>query len=72
MRFVLIMTGLCALLAGCERYTEKKSPCFGTTGKSIVTRAAQTPLTISAPSPHAKGTSAIKDCVFQDLSSPLE
>lgn len=65
MRIVLILVGLCALLAGCERYTEKKSPCIDNTGKPIVSRTAQTPLTINEPAPKTK------DCVFEDLSGPV-
>ena len=68
----MVLAGLCTLLAGCERYTEKKSPCFGNTGRSIVARAAQTPLTINALSPPAKDNDGTEDCVFEDLGKPLE
>lgn len=72
MRFVFVLMGLCALLSACERYTEKKSPCFGNTGKPIVARAVQTPLMFHEPDPQTKEIMAAKDCVFEDLGKPLE
>jgi hypothetical protein len=72
MRFVFGLMGLCTLLSACERYTEKKSPCFGNTGKPIVTRAAQTPLTINVSTSQAIENESSKDCLFHDLGKPLE
>lgn len=72
MRFVLVLMGLCTLLSACERYTEKKSPCFGNTGNPIVTRAAQTPLTINTPTSQITDSASSKDCLFEDLGKPLE
>lgn len=72
MRFVLVLMGLGALLSGCARYTEKKSPCFGNTGKPIVARAAQTPLTINSPTSQVIENENSKDCVFEELGKPLE
>lgn len=53
---------LSLLLAGCEKYTEKTSPCFGTAGTPIVSRIAQTPLLFTAPIPS-------KDCTFEPIGS---
>ena len=72
MRFITVLVGLCALLSACERYTEKKSPCFGNTGKPVVTRAVQTPLTINALTLRPIENESSKDCLFEDLGKPAE
>lgn len=72
MRFVLGLASCCVLLVGCEQYTEKKSPCFGNTGKPIVARAAQSPLTANSPTSQVIENENYKDCVFEELGKLLE
>ncbi len=46
------LVALCAaasLLAACEKYTEKTSPCFGRNGEPRVTRSALSVSTMGAP-----------------------
>ncbi len=59
------LAALCAaisLLAACETYTEKTSPCFGRSGKPHVTRAASS----FAASDDASAIPT-KDCGFDAL-----
>jgi hypothetical protein len=61
-------TVLCAaasLLAACETYTEKTSPCFGHTGEPTVTRATL----LFATSVDLRPT-VVQDCVFDALPRP--
>ena len=60
---------LCAaasLLAACENYTEKTSPCFGRNGAPQMTRSALSFSTMGAPA-HA---TAKPDCSFEPLPRP--
>ncbi|MFG6554547.1 hypothetical protein [Sulfitobacter sp. 1A16808] len=60
---------LCAaagLLAACEKYTEKTSPCFGRNGEPQVTRSAFSVSTMGAPVQETTKP----DCTFEPLPQP--
>lgn len=64
-----LLLALCAsasLLAACEKYTEKTSPCFGRNGEPQVTRSALSFSTMGAPVQQA----AKPDCTFEPLPRP--
>ena len=63
---LLALCAAASLLAACEKYTEKTSPCFGRNGEPQVTRSALSFSTLGAP-PHA---SAKPDCSFEPLPRP--
>ena len=54
-----------SLLAACETYTEKTSPCFGRNGEPQITRAALSFSAMGNPE-----QTAAKDCTFEPLPSP--
>ncbi len=63
------LVALCAaasLLAACEKYTEKTSPCFGRNGEPRVTRSALSVSTMGAPVQET----AKPDCSFEPLPRP--
>lgn len=49
-------------LAGCARYTDKTSPCFGQNGDPVVSRNAVAPLSFSS-----KSEAPAKDCLFEPV-----
>lgn len=55
---ILIAVGL----AGCDRYTDKTSPCFGRDGAPVVSRNAVAPLSFSSTS-----EDPAKDCLFEPV-----
>ena len=63
---LLALCATAALLAACEKYTEKTSPCFGRNGEPQVTRSALSFSTIGAPVQQA----AKSDCSFEPLPRP--
>ena len=63
------LLALCAaagLLAACEKYTEKTSPCFGRNGEPQVTRSAFSSSTMGAPVQQATKP----NCAFEPLPRP--
>jgi hypothetical protein len=65
---VKTLATLCAtisLLAACETYTEKTSPCFGRNGKPQVSQTALSFNTLNFAAENAP-----KDCVFDTLPRP--
>ena len=63
------LLALCAaagLLAACENYTEKTSPCFGRNGEPQVTRTALSFSTMGAPVQQG----AKPECTFEPLPRP--
>lgn len=63
------LLALCAatsLLAACEKYTEKTSPCFGRNGEPQVTRSAFSVSIMGAPVQET----AKPDCTFEPLPRP--
>ncbi|MEX0308822.1 MAG: hypothetical protein AB3N17_01110 [Tateyamaria sp.] len=63
------LLALCAsasLIAACEKYTEKTSPCFGRNGEPQVTRSALSFSTMGGPV-HA---TAKPNCTFEPLPRP--
>ncbi len=60
---LLALCAAASLLAACEKYTEKTSPCFGRNGAPQVTRSALSFSTMGAPA-HA---TAKPDCTFEPL-----
>lgn len=62
----LALCAAASLLAACEKYTEKTSPCFGRNGEPQVTRAAFSVSTMGAPAQDA----AKPDCAFEPLPRP--
>lgn len=54
---------LLLIVAGCERYTEATSPCFGANGAPVVGRSAIAPLAFAAE------THGPEDCVFEPIRS---
>jgi len=63
---LLVLCAAASLLAACEKYTEKTSPCFGRNGAPQVTRSALSFSTMGAPA-HA---TAKPDCTFEPLPRP--
>ena len=63
---LLALCAAASLLAACEKYTEKTSPCFGRNGEPQVTRSALSFSTMGAP---AQKT-AKPDCSFEPLPRP--
>ncbi|SEJ82547.1 hypothetical protein SAMN05421762_3810 [Pseudooceanicola nitratireducens] len=63
---LLALCAAASLLAACEKYTEKTSPCFGRNGEPQVTRSAFSVSTMGAPA-HA---TAKTDCTFEPLPRP--
>ena len=63
---LLALCAAASLLAACEKYTEKTSPCFGRDGEPQVTRSALSFSTIGAPVQQA----AKSDCSFEPLPRP--
>lgn len=55
---ILIALGL----AGCARYTDKTSPCFGRDGEPVVSRHAVAPLSFSS-----KSEDPTMDCLFEPV-----
>lgn len=62
---LFFMVAAMPLLAACEQYTEKTSPCFDRSGEPVVARAALT-FASTAPVSNASG----KDCTFEALPRP--
>lgn len=65
-KLLLALCAVASLLAGCEKYTEQTSPCFGRNGEPQVTRSALSFSTMGAPA-HA---TAKPDCTFEPLPRP--
>ncbi len=63
---ILALFASAALLAACETYTEKTSPCFGRNGEPQVTRSALSFSTMGAPTQET----AKPDCTFEPLPRP--
>ncbi|WP_420006553.1 hypothetical protein [Arenibacterium sp. LLYu02] len=63
---LLALCAAASLLAACEKYTEKTSPCFGRNGAPQVTRSALSFSTMGAPVQEA----AKPDCNFEPLPRP--
>ena len=63
---LLALCAAASLLAACEKYTEKTSPCFGRNGEPQVTRAAFSVSTMGA----AAQETAMHDCSFEPLPRP--
>lgn len=63
---LLALCAAASLLAACEQYTEKTSPCFGRNGEPQVTRAAFSVSTMGAPVQEV----AKPDCTFEPLTRP--
>ncbi len=63
---LLALCAAASLLAACETYTEKTSPCFGRNGAPQVTRSAFSLSTMGAPIQQA----AKPDCAFEPLPRP--
>ncbi|MAY32295.1 MAG: hypothetical protein CMM86_06775 [Rhodovulum sp.] len=63
---ILALCAAASLLAACENYTEKTSPCFGRNGAPQMTRSALSFSTMGAPA-HA---TAKPDCSFEPLPRP--
>ena len=61
MRLILLPTILLGLTA-CERYTDATSPCFGSEGEPLVSRAAGVPLPLEGE------PVADDDCVFEAIN----
>lgn len=66
LKSLLALCAGAALLAACEIYTEKTSPCFGRNGEPQVTRAALSFSTMGVPVQQA----AKPDCSFEPLPRP--
>ncbi|MBA97200.1 MAG: hypothetical protein CMN10_16005 [Roseobacter sp.] len=62
----LALCAAASLLAACEKYTEKASPCFGRDGEPQVTRSAFSVSTMGAPVQQA----AKPNCTFEPLPRP--
>lgn len=62
---ILIAILVLGALSGCEKYTEKTSPCFGRSGKPIATKAAYSPTLPFVPV--AGHTSEADDCTFRPI-----
>lgn len=60
---LLTLCAAASLLAACEKYTEKTSPCFGRNGEPQVTRSTLSFSTMGAPVQQA----AKPDCSFEPL-----
>ncbi len=63
---ILALFASAALLAACETYTEKTSPCFGRNGAPQVTRSALSFSTVGAPFQEM----AKPNCTFEPLPRP--
>ena len=63
---LLALSAAASLLAACEKYTEKTSPCFGRNGEPQVTRTALSFSTMDTPVQQA----AKPDCSFGPLPHP--
>lgn len=63
---LLALCAAASLLAACEKYTEKTSPCFGKNGAPQVTRSALSFSTMGAPAQET----AKPDCTFERLPRP--
>ena len=63
---LLALCAVASLLAACEKYTEKTSPCFGRNGAPQVTRSFLSFSTMGAPVQE----SAQPDCTFDPLPRP--
>lgn len=62
---ILLATLILASLAGCEKYTEKTSPCFGRSGSPIETKAAFAPNSLLLDISVGKETD--DDCKFLSI-----
>ena len=60
---LLTLCAAASLLAACEKYTEKTSPCFGRNGEPQVTRSAFSVSTMGSPVQET----AKPDCTFEPL-----
>lgn len=63
---LLALCAAASLLAACEKYTERTSPCFGRNGAPQVTRSALSFSTMGAPA----HVTAKPDCSFETLPRP--
>ncbi|MEX5601185.1 hypothetical protein [Pseudophaeobacter sp. C1-32P7] len=63
---LLALCAAASLLAACEKYTEKTSPCFGRNGAPQVTRSALSFSTMGTPVQET----AKPDCSFEPLPRP--
>ena len=63
---LLALCAAASLLAACEKYTEKTSPCFGRNGAPQVKRSALSFSTMGAPAQET----AKPDCSFEPLPRP--
>ena len=63
---LLALCAAASLLAACEKYTEKTSPCFGRNGEPHVTRTALSFSTMGAPVQQG----AKPECTFEPLPRP--
>jgi hypothetical protein len=63
---LLALFAAASLLAACEKYTEKTSPCFGRNGAPQVTRSAFSVSTMGAPVQET----AKPDCTFEPVPRP--
>jgi hypothetical protein len=63
---LLALCVVASLLAACEKYTEKTSPCFGRNGEPQVTRSILSFSTMGAPVQET----AKPDCTFEPLPRP--
>jgi hypothetical protein len=62
---LFFMVAAVPLLAACEQYTEKTSPCLDRSGEPVVTRAT---LSFAATAPVSDESN--KDCTFEALPRP--
>ena len=63
---ILALCAAASLLAACEKYTEKTSPCFGRNGEPQVMRSALSFSSMGATVQQA----AKSDCSFEPLPRP--